>query len=269
MERTEGAALRVERPQVVLLFQLADDDLIVAHRASEWLGLAPHLEEDVAFASIAQDEMGHAAMYYRLLEDLGCGPADHLAHLRPANDRRNSRLVEHRNGPGTYLVSPRFDWAFALMRHYLYDLFEAVRLTHVVRSTYGPLADAAAKIQREERYHLAHHEMWIDRLAASEEGHRRLAAALEVATGLAADLTFVEPWAETWSRQGILPEAAAMHQEWVAKAETFLGKHGFGWGAVPVPALKTNGRLGQHSADLDALLDDLAAVYRTEVGASW
>ena len=94
MTRMEGAVAREdERPVVALLLQLADDDLVVAHRASEWLGLAPHLEEDVAFASIAQDEMGHAATYYRLLEDLGCGPSDHLAHLRSAKERRNSRLM--------------------------------------------------------------------------------------------------------------------------------------------------------------------------------
>lgn len=48
-----------------LLYQLADDDFILAYRGSEWLGLAPHIEEDVAFSSISQDTMGHAAMFYR------------------------------------------------------------------------------------------------------------------------------------------------------------------------------------------------------------
>ncbi len=67
-----------------LLFQLADDDFLYAFRGSEWLGLAPHIEEDVASSSISQDSMGHAAMYYKLLEDLGVGNADDLAHLRPA-----------------------------------------------------------------------------------------------------------------------------------------------------------------------------------------
>ena len=61
-----------------LLFQLADDDFLYAFRGSEWLGLAPHIEEDVASSSISQDSMGHAAMYYKLLEDLGVGKADDL-----------------------------------------------------------------------------------------------------------------------------------------------------------------------------------------------
>ena len=56
---------------IALLYQLADDDFLIAYRGSEWLGLAPHIEEDVAFSSISQDTMGHAAMFYQLLEELG------------------------------------------------------------------------------------------------------------------------------------------------------------------------------------------------------
>ncbi len=101
---------------VELLFQLADDDFLFAYRGSEWLGLAPHIEEDIAFSSISQDTMGHAAMYYQLLEDLGCGSADELAHARPASARRNAVLLERANGPGHYLREPRYDWAFTVVR---------------------------------------------------------------------------------------------------------------------------------------------------------
>ena len=90
-----------------LLFQLADDDFMYAYRGSEWLGLAPHIEEDVASSSISQDSMGHAAMFYKLLEDLGVGNADDLAHLRPAFDRRNSILTERVNGEGYYMETPQ------------------------------------------------------------------------------------------------------------------------------------------------------------------
>ena len=80
-----------------LLFQLADDDFMYAYRGSEWLGLAPHIEADIAFSSISQDSMGHAAMYYTLLENLGVGNANDLAHFRKASDRRNSILTERVN----------------------------------------------------------------------------------------------------------------------------------------------------------------------------
>ena len=47
-----------ERAQ--LLIEYADDELILGWRDSEWTGIAPSLEEDVAFSSIAQNEIGHA-----------------------------------------------------------------------------------------------------------------------------------------------------------------------------------------------------------------
>ena len=91
---------------IALLYQLADDELVVGHRDSEWLGLAPHIEEDVAFSSIAQDEVGHATLYYRLLEELGEGRADDLAFLRPAAQRRNAVLLERPTGRGPTWPSP-------------------------------------------------------------------------------------------------------------------------------------------------------------------
>jgi hypothetical protein len=42
------------------LLELADDELVLGWRDSEWTGIAPFLEEDVAFSSIAQNEIGHA-----------------------------------------------------------------------------------------------------------------------------------------------------------------------------------------------------------------
>ena len=76
-----------------LLYQLADDDYLYSYRGSEWLGLAPHIEEDVAFSSITQDTMGHATLYYNLLQDIGEGDADAdaLAHARTW--REKERIV--------------------------------------------------------------------------------------------------------------------------------------------------------------------------------
>lgn len=104
-----------------LLYQLADDDFILAYRGSEWLGLAPHIEEDVAFSSISQDTMGHAAMFYQLLSNLGEGNVDSLAHAREASERQNAVLLELVNGPGHYLSSAQYDWAFAVVRNYFYS----------------------------------------------------------------------------------------------------------------------------------------------------
>src|SRR5690554_4815289 len=84
---------------IELLYQFADDDLIISFRGSEWLGLAPHIEEDVAFSSITQNTMGHATMFFQLLEELGEGDSDKLAHERAAGARRSSTYLEKINGP--------------------------------------------------------------------------------------------------------------------------------------------------------------------------
>jgi ring-1,2-phenylacetyl-CoA epoxidase subunit PaaC len=51
------------------LLPLADDELIVGWRNSEWTGIAPFLEEDVAFSSIAQNEIGHARALYEIVAE--------------------------------------------------------------------------------------------------------------------------------------------------------------------------------------------------------
>jgi ring-1,2-phenylacetyl-CoA epoxidase subunit PaaC len=147
-----------------LLLPLADDELILGWRDSEWTGIAPSLEEDVAFSSIAQNEIGHARALYELAaRELG-GDADALAFDRPPEEYRCCPLVEMR----------RLDWADTVARHWLYETADAVRLETLKGSDDAEVAGLAAKIDREELYHRLHADMWLERLA----GERRLAEAL-------------------------------------------------------------------------------------------
>jgi ring-1,2-phenylacetyl-CoA epoxidase subunit PaaC len=251
-----------------LLWQLADDDLVVAQRASEWLGLNPHIEEDVAFASIAQDELGHAAMYYGLLEDLGFGPADDLALLRPVGERRHSVLVEWPNGEGNYWEEPHYDWAFALLRHFAYDAFERVRLERLVTSSHRPLAEVAAKILREERYHWAHHTVWIRRLAGHDADTRaRLVEAGSRVAALAGDLCDTGGFGPTWARLGLMQDPDGLGPAWEALVAEVLEEAGLPTWSVPPPLY--NGRRGIHSPYCAPLLDTLAAVVRQDPRAAW
>ena len=69
-----------------LLLEIADDELILGWRDSEWTGIAPFLEEDVAFSSIAQNEIGHARALYELAaRELGTD-ADTLAFDRSPDE---------------------------------------------------------------------------------------------------------------------------------------------------------------------------------------
>jgi ring-1,2-phenylacetyl-CoA epoxidase subunit PaaC len=134
-----------------LLLGLADDELLIGWRDSEWTGIAPLLEEDVAFSSIAQNEIGHARAVYELLAD----DADALAFDRSLDEYCCAPLVELR----------LLDWAHAIARRWLYEEADEIRISALMQDDDPRVAGLAAKINREEAYHRMHAEMWRERLA--------------------------------------------------------------------------------------------------------
>lgn len=254
---------------VALLYQLADDELVIGHRDSEWLGLAPHIEADIAFASIAQDEVGHATIFYRLLEELGEGRADELAFARPVEARRNAVLVERPNGAGTYLENPEFEWGYTIARRLAYDLFDAVRLEVVARSSYEPLALVAAKIRREERYHLLHHQTWFKRLASgTAESRQRLEAGIAKCW---ADVGGLFTLGEVATSPIFPATTTDLLDGWTAAFRPLFDAEGLAWPNAPImrPPLGFDGRRGQHTEALGALLTTMGEVYRSAPGATW
>ena len=148
------------------LLAIADDELILGWRDSEWTGIAPVLEEDVAFSSIAQNEIGHARALYELAaRDLGT-TADELAFDREPAAYRCAPLVELRLVP---------DWARTIARRVLYEAADELRVEALKADPDTEVAGLAAKIDREEAYHRMHAQMWSERLA----GEPRYEAAVE------------------------------------------------------------------------------------------
>jgi ring-1,2-phenylacetyl-CoA epoxidase subunit PaaC len=145
--------------RAALLLRIADDELILGWRNSEWTGIAPFLEEDVAFSSIAQNEIGHARALYELAaRDLDTD-ADALAFDRQPEEYSSAPLVELR------LVD---DWAATIARHWLYETADAIRLATLKASDDAEVAGLAAKMDREEAYHRIHAELWAGRLRDEE-----------------------------------------------------------------------------------------------------
>src|SRR5438132_2338744 len=137
-----------------LLLEIADDELILGWRDSEWTGIAPSLEEDVAFSSIAQNEIGHARALYELAARI-LGTDDYaLAFARFPSEYRCAALVQLRE----------MDWAHTIARHWLYETADEIRLAVLKESDDQEVAGLAAKMDREEVYHRLHAQMWADRL---------------------------------------------------------------------------------------------------------
>jgi phenylacetate-CoA oxygenase PaaI subunit len=172
-----------------LLLALADDELIVGWRDSEWTGVAPTLEEDVAFSSIAQNEIGHARALYELAaRDLG-SDADALAFDRSPSEYRCAPLVQLR----------LLEWAPTIARRWLYEAADAVRLEALKRDADAELAGLAAKIDREEVYHRMHAEMWAERL----RDEPRFRAAVEELRPYALGMLPEELWPGLARRTGL------------------------------------------------------------------
>ncbi|MED3689669.1 1,2-phenylacetyl-CoA epoxidase subunit PaaC [Peribacillus butanolivorans] len=253
-----------------LLLQLADDDFIHSYRGSEWLGLAPHIEEDVASSSIAQDTMGHAAIFYKLLEELGEGDADQLAHDRPAKERRNAIILEVVNGPGNYMEDPDYDWAFAVVRNYLYTQAKAIKIQSLHSSSYEPLAEVAQKVQMELYYHLMHWKTWFIQLLGSghEEAVSRMKAAIEKTLQDFQGVFSLGHYRDEMVKQGLIEDEAVLLNKWIQEVTPVFESVGVAC-SIKVGMVKGDGRTGQHTEDLEKALETLSEVYASDKTASW
>jgi len=242
-----------------LLFTMADDDFVSGFTDSEWTGIAPLLEEDVAISSISQDELGHARALYQLLADvLADGrDEDQLAYDRMPDEYRHSRLLDH----------PRGDWADTIARRFFYELADEARLASIGPG-YRPLAELVEKLRREERYHRMHVVAWLDRLAnGGAEPRRRLEAAL-LAQGLDATTVFTPLEGEAaLLESGVLTRSMTQAEAaWRADLTTVMVPLGL---ALPPSIEPSASGRRNHSAAFDWLWTEFTMVRRSEEGVTW
>lgn len=243
-----------------LLYKIADDQLILGHRNSEWTGFGPLLEEDIAFSSMAQDKIGQSYALYQMLESLGEQDPDTVAFTRNASQFHNSILTELPNG----------EYDFSLVRHFLYDTAEAIRFEMLSESSYQPLADISKKIRAELRYHTLHASTWMKQLgSATEESISRLQNSLNLALPYALGLFEESPYENELISSKIFRGEQELKSRWMKAVEEIIRQtslHLPAWDSlVPV----SGGRTGQHSEHLQPLLDEMSEVFKIDPTAEW
>ncbi|HJT63508.1 MAG TPA: 1,2-phenylacetyl-CoA epoxidase subunit PaaC [Candidatus Limnocylindria bacterium] len=242
-----------------LLLTLADDEFVLGFWDSEWTGIAPMLEEDVATSSIAQDEIGHARAWFELLAELTDDDPDRIAFGRAPEAYRHAALMNH----------PRTDWAFTVARRFLYETADAVRLEALAGSSHAGIAGLATKMRREETYHLLHWNAWMRRLAEGGPDTRtRLKDALARLWSDAESVFSPLAGEPALLAGGILPESLAdLRGRWIERVDAELGSLGL---ARPTSEAgpPSDGRTAR-TDDFRWLWGEFTSVARSEAGATW
>jgi ring-1,2-phenylacetyl-CoA epoxidase subunit PaaC len=244
-----------------LLFKMADDALIIGHRNSEWTGIGPMLEEDLAFSSMAQDKVGHAhALYSILHEVLGEKDPDLLAFQRTEKDFKCCQLVE----------LPIGEYDFSLVRHFLFDHAELLRYKMLATSAFHPLANLAKKIKGEIKYHVMHADTFLKQLAnGSEESHARMQAALNEAMPYALGIFEKSAYEDVLIEQKIFDGEQKLQEKWLSKITSIITNAGLTMPEVIESTIVYGGRKGYHSQYLEPLLDEMTEVTQIDSKAEW
>jgi ring-1,2-phenylacetyl-CoA epoxidase subunit PaaC len=221
---------------------LADGCLALSHRLSEWMSLAPTMEEDVALGNIALDLLGQARGLLQHIAASTGDPAvteDALAYFREAQEWRNPLICELPNG----------DFAHTVLRQLFVDCWLADVWPALATATAdGDVRGVAEKAIKENAYHLRHSSSWVVRLGdGTEESHERMLAALDA----------------LWPYRGEI-ESGGWHER-VASVLTQATL------SVPPRDSWTQGSSadGWHTEHLGHLLAEMQSLAGAHPGASW
>jgi ring-1,2-phenylacetyl-CoA epoxidase subunit PaaC len=235
---------------VATVLGLADDALVEAQRLAEWCARAPELEEDVALANIALDQLGAARLLLGYAGELeGAGrDEDALAYLRADHEYRNVLLVE----------LPDADYAVVIGKLLFLATWQWLHYAALASGEDQRLAGIAGKAVKESAYHVDHARQWTLRLGdGTEESHRRMQAAVDLL------------WPYTLEFFAVTP---GLRDAWLAAVEPVLTEATLrrpadGW--APHAALGGGGRAGRHTEHLSHLLAEMQVVHRAHPGARW
>ena len=239
------------------VLRAADDELIIGHRHSEWTGFGPDIESDVAFSSIAQEEIGHARAFYGQIAP-GDGAADALAYARSPSEYRHAIFLEQENG----------GWESSIVRLALYERYDHERLRLLAASGQDPMAGLARALLREERYHVLFADTWLTRLVkGGPEGRDRVQRALDAAWADALGL-FEQTDADARLEAAGLLNVAASEQRhaWETSVRPLLESCEL---SMPASPAREGGRRGTHTEVFSRLHAQMTEVWRSDPEARW
>ncbi len=243
------------------LLRQGDNALVLGHRTSQWCGVGPALEEDIALANTALDLIGQTQLWlgYAAEVEGNNRSANDLAFLRDAYDFRNILMME----------VPNEDFGRTLMRQFMFDTYQVPWLTELQNSSNERVAAIAAKSVKEARYHLERSRETVIALGdGTEESNSRMQNALDYLWPYCGEIFGADEVDHAMSEQGVAPVPSTLKGTWRACVERALSE---AFLVIPNSEFAhSGGRTGfRHTEHLGHMLATMQTLQRSYPGAEW
>jgi ring-1,2-phenylacetyl-CoA epoxidase subunit PaaC len=247
-------------PLANIVLMHADDKLMLGHMQSDWTGLAPILEEDIAASSMSQDDLSHALVLFDALAQRFGLSADDIAFERDAADYRCCDLVT---------VPDDFNWAIALMKRWFVATFTALGIDRLATIDDEDLAQRCRRLIPEQAIHVRHLSEWVIRLGSgTDESNRRMQEALD-ALAPAASMLFEPPDQSIESTENFCCGREEMFEQWKSQCERTLREANLSATLTLSPRSMAGGRRGAHADHFASQLAEMTDVRRAEPAPAW
>lgn len=240
------------------VLHLADNNLILAQRNGEWCAHGPILEQDIAITNITLDQIGQARLFYQHAAELinakksnSEATEDSLAYLRNEREFKNFLMLE----------LPRGNWAFTVIRQYLYSSFQYFLYSELLKSNDSQVSAIAEKSLKEIAYHVKWSGEWVLRLGdGTEESHEKTQEALNSLWQYSGEFFDLEDYEEIYNIESI-------KKQWLEKVTELINE-----ATLTIPEkvfMQKGGKRGSHTEYMGFILAEMQSLQRSYPGATW
>jgi ring-1,2-phenylacetyl-CoA epoxidase subunit PaaC len=239
---------------------VADNSLILGQRIGELCGHGPSLETDIACTNVSLDLFGQVRSYFQYAAEItGEGKTeDDIAFLRREREYKNVLLVEQ----------PNTDFAYIIVRQFLFDVYHLLFLQELQNSTDETLVAIAKKSIKEVSYHERFSSDWIKRLGdGTEVSNQKIQEAINNLWTYTDELFHQTDADKAMVTAGIGVDVTALKDAYYTKVNSVLEI-----ATITIPESKwfqKGGKEGVHTEHLGFMLSDMQYMQRTYPGMEW
>lgn len=234
--------------QTGIVLAWAGDLYLHGHHLLRWITDYVDIEESLAVASIAQEEIAHSAA---LLDLLHCSPDTRyeLIYKRPAAEWYAATLLK-----------PTLDdWSAAVARGFLFGAAVQSFIDQLGQANAGEISALTAVLRAEQQLHLEHWTRWIAVLARGNETRPILYRTMQTLAEQCDDLFGLPPQQTTTTLTDIDGAVnlnlTTAHTNWVNTVTTTLEPLPFG--SLSLPPTPTDRATSHRMGDLPAVLSEI------------